>query len=192
MAELLPYLTSEAVRIPYGVQIKVSETAKSQLLKRRRGWFLRKEKYDKNLQNLNEQLGQLPLDTIAFVPFSVPITPDSRLNYNGPVALIMDGLSASASVSIASWFVRSGRGMTFGEPPMGSISGTFGNPVQIKLPESGLLVNIASARYFTQNPMQWVSLPLLPDFPVIPDAEQVLRNIDAPRNRALEWLNDID
>jgi hypothetical protein len=75
---------------------------------------------------------------------------------------------------------------------MGSISGTFGNPVQIKLPESGLLVNIASARYFTQNPMQWVSLPLLPDFPVIPDAEQVLRNIDAPRNRALEWLNDID
>ena len=192
MAELLPYLISEAVRIPYGVQIKVSETAKSQLLKRRRGWFLRKEKYDKNLQNLNEQLGQLPLDTIAFVPFSVPITPDGRLNYNGPVALIMDGLSASASVSIASWFVRSGRGMTFGEPPMGSISGTFGNPVQIKLPESGLLVNIASARYFTQNPMQWVSLPLLPDFPVIPDAEQVLRNIDAPRNRALEWLNDID
>ena len=192
MAELLPYIASESVRIPYGVQIKPSKVAKNQLLKRRKGWFIPRDAYEKNLQVLNQQLAELPTDTIAFVPFAVPIRADRRLNYEGPIALIMDGLSASASVSIASWFVRSGRGMTFGEPPMGSISGTFGNPVQMTLPESGLRVNIASARYFTQNPVKWESAPLLPDFPVSPDANQVLSKIDAQRDRAMEWLIELD
>jgi C-terminal processing protease CtpA/Prc len=80
---------------------------------------------------------------MSFVPFENPITPKKRLNYAGPVVMVLDGLSASASVSFAAWFVRSGRGKTIGEPPMGGISGTFGNPVRLTLPSSKLQFNVA-------------------------------------------------
>jgi C-terminal processing protease CtpA/Prc len=137
---------------------------------------------------MNNALRSATRDTLLFVPFDIPIYPHRKFKHEGKIALLFDGLSASASVSIASWFIRSGRGATFGEPTMGSVSGTFGNPVQYTLPESGLVVNIASARYFTQNPVRWEAGPLLPDFPVSATLSQFQLNRDSVMDAAVDWF----
>ena len=130
MAELLPYLTTAPVNLPAGVQIKASEEAKARWGTGRFG-LIGGKSYLKNLQVLKSTLSKIEGDSIAYIPFDRSIEPRKRLAYSGTTALLLDGLSASATVSIASWFVRSGRGETFGEPPMGSVSGTFGNPVRL-------------------------------------------------------------
>jgi hypothetical protein len=188
MAELLPYITVESIRIPFGAQIRTSKMAKEQLAFRRHRLGLRGHRYSINLKRMNNALYDEAGDTLLFVPFEVPIKPHRRLVHTGKVALLFDGLSASASVSIASWFIRSGRGATFGEPTMGSISGTFGNPVRYTLPESGLVVNIASARYFTQNPVRWEASPLLPDFPVNLTLSQFQLGLDPAMEAAEDWF----
>ena len=188
MAELLPYLTTAPVNIPAGVQIKASEEAKARW---GTGGFglIGGKSYLKNFQALKSTLGKIEGDSIAFIPFDRPIQPRKRFAYAGTTALLLDGLSASATVSIASWFVRSGRGETFGEPPMGSVSGTFGNPVRLELPETGLAINIASARYFTQTPVRWEARPLLVDHPITRTAQDIKENKDPVLEGAFDWMN---
>lgn len=188
MAELLPYLTNAPINLPAGVQIKASKEAKARWGTGRFG-LIDGKSYLKNLQVLKSTLSKIQGDSIAFIPFDRPIQPRKRLAYSGTTALLLDGLSASATVSIASWFVRSGRGDTFGEPPMGSVSGTFGNPVRLELPETGLVINIASARYFTQTPVRWESRPLLVDHPITLTAEDIKDNLDPVLEGAFDWMN---
>jgi len=188
MAELLPYISDVSIRIPFGAQIRTSKAAKEQLAIRHRRLGMRGHRYSSNLKRMNNALRGESGDTLLFVPFQVPIKPHRKLVHTGKIALLFDGLSASASVSIASWFIRSGRGATFGEPTMGSISGTFGNPVRYTLPESGLVVNIASARYFTQNPVRWEASPLLPDFPVNLTLSQFELGLDPVMEAAEDWF----
>lgn len=188
MAELLPYLTTTPVNLPAGVQIKASEQAKARWGTGRFG-LIGGKSYLKNLQVLKSTLSRIEGDSIAFVPFNRPIKPVKRLAYSGTTALLLDGLSASATVSIASWFVRTGRGDTFGEPPMGSVSGTFGNPVRLQLPETGLVINIASARYFTQTPVRWEARPLLVDHPITPTTQDIKEGKDPVLKGAFDWMN---
>ncbi|HBP45777.1 MAG TPA: hypothetical protein DD635_07720 [Flavobacteriales bacterium] len=188
MAELLPYLTTSPVALPSGVQIKASEEARKRWGTGRFG-LVRKTSYLMNLKALKSTLNRMANDSIAFVSFDYTIRPHRRFAYTGTAALILDGLSASATVSMASWFVRSGRGETFGEPPMGSVSGTFGNPVRLALPETSLAVNIASARYFTQTPVRWEARPLLVDHPVTPTALDIKRGTDSVMEAALYWVS---
>ena len=188
MAELLPYLISASIDLPAGVQIKASRAAKDRWGTGRFG-LVGRNSYLKNLQVLKTTLNKIDNDSIAYIPFNRSIQPRRRLAYTGTTALLLDGLSASATVSIASWFVRSGRGTTFGEPPMGSVSGTFGNPVRLVLPETGLVVHVASARYFTQTPVRWEARPLLVDRPVTPDAEDIQNGTDPVLDAAINWVN---
>lgn len=187
MAELLPYLIDSPVSLPAGVQIKASEAAKTRWGKGRFA-LVRQKSYLKNLQVMQSTLRQIDRDSIAYVPFNRPIQPHRSLVYQGTAALLLNGLSASATVSIASWFVRSARGDTFGEPPMGSVSGTFGNPVQLMLPETGLKINVASARYFTQTPVRWESRPLLVDHPISSTALDIQNGTDPVLEQALRWV----
>ena len=186
MAELLPYLIQKPTALPAGVQIKGSIQARERWGTNRLG-LVPPKSYLKNLRALNASLASTAVDSIAYVPFDRSIRPSKRLNYQGPASLLLDGLSASATVSIASWFIRSGRGKTFGEPPMGSVSGTFGNPVRVILPETGLAVNVASARYFTQQPIRWESSPILVDFPISKTATDFQSGTDPVLEAALNW-----
>ena len=145
--------------------------------------------YHKNFKILNQAIRNRNDEIMTFVPFESAIMPRRRLKYEGPAVMLLDGLSASASVSLAAWFVRSGRGKTIGEPPMGSISGTFGNPIRITLPSSGIQMNVATARYYTEAPIRWETRPLLPDFPVTKTIEDYVFDRDPFLERALRWLN---
>ena len=70
---------------------------------------------------------------------------------------------------------------------MGSVSGTFGNPVRVILPETGLAANVASARYFTQQPVRWEAAPLLVDFPISKTAADFQSGTDPVLEAALNW-----
>ena len=72
---------------------------------------------------------------------------------------------------------------------MGSVSGTFGNPVRLELPETGLVINVASARYFTQTPVRWEARPLLVDHPITPTALDIKENKDSVLEGAFDWMN---
>ena len=189
MAEVLPYLASVPTRIPYGAQIKHSPEAKAQLMQPTFGRSLVPFGYQKNFKILNQAIRNRKASNMTFVPFESAITPRRRLNYDGPAVMLLDGLSASASVSLAAWFVRSGRGKTIGEPPMGSISGTFGNPIRITLPNSGMQMNVATARYYTEAPIRWETRPLLPDFPVTKTIQDYVFDRDPFLDQALRWLH---
>jgi hypothetical protein len=190
MAEVLRYLSSEPTRIPFGTQIKHSPEARAQLMRPTLGRSFIPLGYQRNFKHLNQTLRNRKAESMTFVPFESAIAPRKRLNYDGPAIMLLDGLSASASVSLAAWFVRSGRGITIGEPPMGSISGTFGNPIRLTLPESGIQMNVATARYYTEAPIRWETRPLLPDFPVTKTIEDYVFDRDPFVEKAIEYLRD--
>ncbi|MDA0912636.1 MAG: S41 family peptidase [Bacteroidetes bacterium] len=187
MADFLQFLIQEDTKIPFGVQVNVTDLAEEQLSGRRSFRRTGGKQYGSNLIAMNRTLCSFPRDSIAFIPFNAEIHPNRRFAFEGPTSLLLNGLSASASVTIASWFIRSNRGVTIGESPMGSISGTFGNPLKLILPESGLHVNIASARYFTQNPIQWEAKPILPDIPINQTVEDLKLGKDPVLEQAIIW-----
>lgn len=189
MAEVLPYLTSAEERLPYGVQIRHSSLAKSQIKSTSAIRNCLARGYRSNFKELNRVLRSSE-QPMSFVPFEQPIKPRKRFNYTGQMTLLLDGLSASASVSLAAWFVRTGRGKTFGEPPMGSISGTFGNPIKLALPSSGIKINIATARYYTQAPIRWESNPLFPDYPVAMTVQDLIDGKDRCLENAARFLEN--
>ena len=188
MEELVPYISSQPVLLPHAVQIRQSQHTYDQFRARAFYWPVRKKSEKWEMAHFVKALRTTPVDSTAEVLFAQASMPHKRLLYQGPIALIMDGLSASASVSMASWFVQSARGKTFGEPPMGSASGTFGNPYQRTLPETGIGVNIATARYFTSASRIWESRPLLPDFPVSWGIHDLINGNDPVKDVAKMWL----
>ena len=190
MELLLPYLTSSPVYLPHAVSIRQSAFTKTL---HRKNWFalpLRRNSKHLEMTRFSKAMRETPVGSTEEVLFDIPSHPDKRLNYTGKTALLMDGLSASASVAFASWFIQSGRGRTFGEAPMGSASGTFGNPVKRVLPLTGLIVNIATAQYFSSSSHDWDSKPILPDVPVSWTALDLQEGNDPVLKAAFQWLRN--
>ena len=188
MEMLVPYLTSSPVFLPHAVTIRQSAFTKA--LHRRNGFGLplRRTSKHREMARFSKALRETPIGSTKEILFDIPSHPHKRLNYSGKTALLMDGLSASASVAFASWFIQSGRGSTFGESPMGSASGTFGNPVKRVLPRTGLTVNIATAQYFSSASHAWESQPILPDFPISWSELDIQNGNDPVLEAAYLWL----
>ena len=70
--------------------------------------------------------------------------------YNKQCTLLINGFSMSASVLFTSWFKSINRGEILGAPCLGTMSGTFGNGVQINLRETGIPVTISTLKF---NPL---------------------------------------
>lgn len=84
--------------------------------------------------------------------------------FKGAVALIIDGESASATVSFAGAFQDTRRGPIFGEPCLGPSLGTMGNPHLKVLPDSRIVVSLSTAVYMAQATTNWAqSKPIRPD-----------------------------
>ena len=94
----------------------------------------------------NLALGEI--DTLTFRKKSV-----ASYHQKGPMALIMDGESASATVSFAGAFQATTRGPVLGEACMGPAQGTMGNPFLVRFPESGIHVSLSTAIYMARTPM---------------------------------------
>lgn len=156
MEALWRHLAHTPRHLPYALVAKQSDiTARANGKHYRR---LRKRWVDKNLDRSTDAryiytMATLPLgetDTLWF--------PKQRVNdqrFRGPLAVLMDGESASASVSFAGAIQSAQRGLLVGESCMGPANGTMGNPYLRVLPRSGIAVSISTAVYMAQPCKNW-------------------------------------
>lgn len=152
--------------LPYALVAKQSELTASINGRHYKRW--KKRWVDRHLDSSPEAryihaLATLPVgetDTLHF-----PIK-RARLNHSfqGQVAVLIDGESASASVSFAGAVQADARGILIGESCMGPKNGTMGNPYLKVLPVSGIVVSISTAVYMAEPCSDWAaSRPIQPD-----------------------------
>ena len=112
--------------------------------------------------------------------------------WGGPTALLIDGFSASASVSFAGVFRKLQRGPIFGEACMGSRSGTFSDPVNYELPESGLKVSIASGIFSMDDEIKMGMRPVAPTRWVQCNVEDLISGNDPIEGAIRDWFSNPD
>jgi hypothetical protein len=83
--------------------------------------------------------------------------------YLGKCYLAINGTSISASVDCASWFRQINRGIILGEPCMGPLTGTCGNPVSFGLKNTGVEVLTSTMRSYTKPRFSIQKESIIPD-----------------------------
>lgn len=83
--------------------------------------------------------------------------------YLGTCYLAINGTSISASVDCASWFRQINRGPILGEPCMGPITGTCGNPISFYLKNTGIEVLTSTMRSYTKSKFSIEKEAIKPD-----------------------------
>jgi hypothetical protein len=83
--------------------------------------------------------------------------------YLGKCYLAMNGTSISASVDCASWFRQINRGVILGEPCMGPLTGTCGNPISFSLKNTGIEVLTSTMRSYTKPRFVIQNEAIIPD-----------------------------
>lgn len=120
--------------------------------------------------------------------FKNPILHKKDEVYQGKCALLVNGLSASASVDFTNAFVKTKRGLVIGEPIMGPSKGTWGNSTIKELSRTKLRVNVATIRYNYDNSFQYIATPIKPDLMVVPNQADYAAKIDSALELAKQRL----
>lgn len=110
--------------------------------------------------------------------------------WDGPTSLLIDGFSASASVSFAGVFKQQKRGPIFGEACMGGRAGTFSDPVKYELPESGLKVSIASGIFSMDDDIKMGLRPVAPSRWVQDNVDDLISGIDPIEGAISDWITN--
>lgn len=117
---------------------------------------------DEDVQSFN-RFTSLPLGAMDTSYFKKPTLQKASRVYNRNCVLLINGLTASAGVDFTNHFKRMNRGLIIGEPCLGPVSGTFGNPASYRLPNSRLRINIATIRYNYDNSFTYAREAIAPD-----------------------------
>ena len=156
MESLWRHLAPTSRHLPYALVAKQSEvTARANGKHYRR---LKKRWVDKNLHRSTDAkyiytMATLPLGATDTLKFSRQRVRKDR--FEGPLLVLMDGESASASVSFAGAIQTTARGLLAGESCMGPSNGTMGNPYLRVLPRSKIAVSISTAIYMAEPCDDW-------------------------------------
>ena len=103
---------------------------------------------------------------------------NENIKFKGTCYLAINGMSISASVDFASWFMRSKRGLVLGEPCMGPYTGTWGNPRITYLKNTKLAVVISTIRNNLTREFIYSEIPIRPDIYISPSINDHRNNID--------------
>jgi len=106
---------------------------------------------------------ELPLGGIDTVYFKNPTRQMPASVYKGNCFVLINGLTASASVDFTNAFKQRKRGVIVGQQCLGPVSGTWGNPAAFTLSRTGLRVSIATIRYNYDNSFQYERNAIMPD-----------------------------
>lgn len=110
---------------------------------------------------------------------------NENTSYDGKCTLLINGFSMSASVLFTSWFKSTNRGEIIGSPCLGTMSGTFGNGVQINLRETGLPVTISTLKF---NPLHTKEVVFEAIQPTLKIAYSI-EDLKQKRDPVLNYLN---
>ena len=126
------------------------------------------------------------LDTVRFEGRKMGV----KHLWGGPTSLLIDGFTASASVSFAGVFRKQKLGPIFGEACMGARSGTFSDPVDYELPESGLKVSIASGIFSMDDEIKMGMRPVAPTRWVQCNIEDLISGNDPIEGAIRDWISN--
>jgi hypothetical protein len=110
------------------------------------------------------EASSLPEGAIDTLYFSEPVVQKEKYVFNGKVYVFMNGLTASAGVDFASAIRQRNRGILIGQPCMGSGHGTWGNPENYRLKNTGIPLHIATIRYNSDDTFDMTPAPMQPDY----------------------------
>jgi len=134
-------------------------------------------KNDEDVQSFN-RFARLPMGAIDTSYFLKPTIQKSNIVYKNKCILLINGLTASAGVDFTNQFKRKSRGLIIGEPCLGPVSGTFGNPVSFLMANSKLRVNIATIRYNYDNSFTYSRAAIAPDVFINTTGSNLFHNED--------------
>lgn len=189
---LLSYLAPGKINLPANIIAKQSPTAQERNSRSFRGFnrFLLNNIIKKDEEVMNYlsmvNLEDGGVDTLYYrEPHST-----SKWDYKGDLFLWMNGRSASASVNLAACFQREGLGLILGEPCLGPATGTWGNPSQITLPNTGLVINLSTIRFNADNSFRTILDPVQPDIWIDWTQEDLQKEDDPFRRATILMLKD--
>ncbi len=103
--------------------------------------------------------------------------------YNGPVAVLIDGLSLSAAEFFADGLQKTGRATVFGQRTTG-----FALPSVIEKLPNGDAVQYVYADYVNSEGDRLEGRGVTPDFQIIPARTQLLEGKDPVLEASIEWI----
>lgn len=135
---------------------------------------------------LQSILGSKPMRTMWHKPFGTYDTTSQKivkpvnhhLIFNGKIFVLIDGMSASTTGLVCNTLRTRTNVLFIGEPAGCTMYGTFGQPIEFQLPNSGIIGYMSSMRFNQREDCRISTRPIKPDFIVDPEIE--------------DWLNDID
>ncbi len=154
LEHLLSHINSEGKTYDLRYNYKRSDLDRFETLsKLKKIDFIKKAKrvYPKGMISKEYDFYKSPKGTVKSILYKKELKNRNNFVYNDSCTLIINGLSMSASVLMASWFKETNRGEIIGSPCYGSQSGTNGNPASIFLKHSGLPVSISTLILHPEN-----------------------------------------
>jgi hypothetical protein len=122
---------------------------------------------------------ELPLGAMDTVFFKMPTKQLNTQVYKGRCFVLINGLTASASVDFTNAFKQRNRGAIVGQQCLGPVTGTWGNPALYVLPKTGLRVSIATIRYNYDDTFRYERNAIMPDHWVDCTPEDLNRMTDS-------------
>ena len=190
MELLLNYLTTEEMMIPEAVIMKQCKESKEKMNDVYKGvvkWVV--DKFEDKVKEFKEfkkiallEVGES--DTLHFELKNYEL----KYVFEGEVCLLQNGLSASASVSFASEFLSLDRGVIIGESCMGPTTGTFANPVLRRLPNSDLVVSVATGVFAMDSTFNWHSSPIKPNRWIQWTPDDMSASLDPHLSAVEDWV----
>lgn len=104
----------------------------------------------------------MPLGEMDTLYFQDKQTQKDKYIFKGNAYLLINSLSASASVDFTSSFYKKERGEIIGVPCLGPLTGTWGNASRYQLPSSKLKVSISTIRYNYDDSFEYLREPIQP------------------------------
>lgn len=191
---LYSFLKKEGHNTPSNIIAKSSKLAKDRSKHLQKGFtrFMLRTffKHDEDIQGFL-RWSNLPEGVMDTIYFNQKLKQNADLVYEGKCVLLINGLTASAGVDFTHTFLAEKRGEIIGEPCLGPMSGTFGNPAAYKLPHTKLGVTIATIRYNYDNTFEYDPLPIKPTIQVDVLPEHLANNKDACIQYVLSHLEEL-
>ncbi len=126
------------------------------------------------------------------VYFSKPLVKNKKLIFRGKKFLLINGLTASAGVDMTHAFKKHRIGTVVGEPCLGPMTGTFGNPAHYTLLETGIGLYISTIRYNYDNHFLYERQSITPDIWVVETPEDLRSGRDAALEKVKTLLRQGD
>lgn len=187
---LYAFLDKEGYNTPNNVIAKNSELALSR--NPRAGTKMAKAfmwlfyRHDEDVQSF-KHFRELPIGEMDTVYFKDKVIHKDKYVFTGNAYLLINGMSASASVDFTNTFHKKNRGVIVGEPCLGPHTGTWGNASRFKMPNTGLSVTISTIRYNYDNTFVYIRDAIQPHYLVPNTAEDLSKE----RDTQLEFVKSL-